>query len=146
TAGNTVSIYATAKNSNGVTFGTDTDGVFTASVAAVGGAQTGISGIGASDTTYTSGTVIWSGQNNITIGSSVNGASQYVRLSVGNYITTADLSQNSSKYAGTSTGFGGTNISGSITLNTSGINISLSVAAPGGGANLTFPVSPNTLH
>lgn len=68
------------------------------SVAAAAGAQTAISGIGASDTTYTSGTVIWSGQNNITIGSSVNGASQYVKLSVGNYITTADLSQNSSNY------------------------------------------------
>jgi hypothetical protein len=46
------------------------------------GAQTGISGIVASDATYTSGTVLFSNQGNITIGSSVNGASQYVRLSV----------------------------------------------------------------
>ena len=49
----------------------------------VGGAQTGISGVGVSDTTYSSGTVIWSAQANVTLGSSVNGASQYVRVSVG---------------------------------------------------------------
>jgi hypothetical protein len=57
--------------------------------AAQGGLQTGISGIGASNTTYNSGTVIWSAQNNITIGSYASADSQYVRLSVGNYITTA---------------------------------------------------------
>lgn len=45
--------------------------------------QTGISGIGASNSTYTSGTVIFSNQANITIGTSVDGASQYVRFSVG---------------------------------------------------------------
>ena len=55
----------------------------TISGANVGGAQTGISGIGGSDSTYTSGTVIFSGQNNITIGTSVNGASQYIRISAG---------------------------------------------------------------
>jgi hypothetical protein len=53
----------------------------TISGANVGGAQTGISGIGVSDTTYTSGTVIWSAQANVTLNSSVNGASQYVRIS-----------------------------------------------------------------
>jgi fibronectin-binding autotransporter adhesin len=47
-----------------------------------GGAQTGISGIIASDATYTSGSVYFSNQANVTIGSSVDGASQYVRLSV----------------------------------------------------------------
>jgi hypothetical protein len=69
-------------NSNGVTFGLSNNGVMTASVAAVGGAQTGISGIGVSNTTYTSGTVIYSAQANVTLGSSVDGASQYVRISV----------------------------------------------------------------
>jgi hypothetical protein len=47
-----------------------------------GGVQTGISGIVASDATYTSGSVYFSNQANVTIGSSVDGASQYVRLSV----------------------------------------------------------------
>ena len=48
-----------------------------------GAAATAISGIGASNSTYTSGTVIFSNQANITIGTSVDGASQYVRLSAG---------------------------------------------------------------
>ena len=70
-------------NANGVTFGLDAvnGSIITASVAAAGGAQTGISGIIASDATYTSGTVSFSNQANITIGSSVDGATQYIRLS-----------------------------------------------------------------
>lgn len=44
--------------------------------------QSNIQGIGASDTTYNTGTVIFSAQANITVGTSVDGASQYVRLSV----------------------------------------------------------------
>lgn len=53
----------------------------TISGANVGGAQTGISGIVVSDTTYTSGTVSFSNAGNITISSSVDGATQYIRLS-----------------------------------------------------------------
>jgi hypothetical protein len=71
----------TFNDANGVSFGLN-GSIMTASVAAVGGAQTGISGIGASDTTFTSGTVIHSAQANITIGTSVNGASQYLQYSV----------------------------------------------------------------
>jgi len=48
----------------------------------VGGAQTGISGIANSQTTYTSGTVSLSDQANITIASSVNGATQIYKFSV----------------------------------------------------------------
>jgi hypothetical protein len=44
----------------------------------------GISGIIASNRTYTSGNVIFSGQNNITIGTSSDGVSQWVRMSVAN--------------------------------------------------------------
>jgi hypothetical protein len=54
----------------------------TISGANAGGAQTGISGVVVSDTTYTSGTISFSNAGNITISSSVNGATQYVRLSV----------------------------------------------------------------
>jgi len=54
----------------------------TISGANAGGAQTAISGIVVSDTTYTSGTVSFSNQANVTIGSSANGATQYIRLSV----------------------------------------------------------------
>ena len=55
------------QNGNGVTFGLSNDGVMTASVAAVGGAQTGISSMGNSQTTYTSGQVQFVGSNIITV-------------------------------------------------------------------------------
>lgn len=94
----------TFSNANGVSFGIAAS-VITASVAAAGGAQTAISGIIVSDATYTSGTVSFSNQNGVTIGSSVNGASQYIRLSVntnyqsqGAYLTTAGLSGDTTKY------------------------------------------------
>lgn len=45
-----------------------------------GGVQTGISGIGVSNTTYTSGTVILSAYRYVTIETSVDGASQYARF------------------------------------------------------------------
>jgi hypothetical protein len=61
----------------------------TISGAAQGGVQTLIGGIAGSNTTYTSGSVYMSGQNNITIGSFVTSNSQYIRFSVGNYLTTA---------------------------------------------------------
>jgi hypothetical protein len=50
--------------------------------------------------------------------------------------------------AGTSTGFAGANISGSITHNSSGINLSLSVAAPGGGGaiNVSAGTTSNNLQ
>lgn len=47
------------------------------------------------------------------------------------------ISLNAGGYAGTTSGFAGANISGSITHNTDGINLSLSVAAPGGGTTLS---------
>lgn len=56
-------------------------------------------------------------------------------LSTGAGSATVGFSHN---LAGTSTGFAGANISGSITHNSSGINLSLSVAAPGGGAGATL--------
>lgn len=61
-------------NANGVTFGTQTGlsgNVVTASVAAVGGAQTGISGLSAGTTQLTSGTAVFSNSNGVSFG--VNG-------------------------------------------------------------------------
>ena len=60
----------TFANSNGVSFGLN-GSTLTGSVAAAGGAQTAISGLIVSDATYTSGTVSFSNQANVTIGSSV---------------------------------------------------------------------------
>lgn len=72
---------------NNITLSQDGQSI-TISGANVGGAQTGISGIVVSDATYTSGTVSFSNAGNITIASSVNGATQYIRLS-GNAAQTA---------------------------------------------------------
>ena len=69
-------------NSNNLTFGLSGNTITASFSQSVQAAQTGISGIVASDATYTSGTVIFSNQGNVTIGTSVNGASQYVCLSV----------------------------------------------------------------
>jgi hypothetical protein len=61
-------------------------------------------------------------------------------------------SYNSTQFAGQGTTFGGTNISGSITQNSNGIALSLSAAAPGGGAAATvsgaefFELKNNTVY
>ncbi len=115
----------------------------------VGGAQTGISGIVVSDTTYTSGTVSFSNQNGVTIGSSANGATQYIRLSVATnyqsqaaYLTTAALSGDTTKYlenwkltgntAGTTSSAQGTDFwlagGNGVTVSGSSNTISISVA------------------
>lgn len=87
TAGNTGSVHGTYwfQGGNNITVSqiTSNNGSHTLilSGANAGGAQTGISGVVVSNTTYTSGTVSFSNQANITIGSSVDGATQYIRLS-----------------------------------------------------------------
>jgi hypothetical protein len=95
-----------------------------------------------SDATYTTGTVSFSNQNGVTIGSSVNGASQYIRLSVntsyrasndglglntaGTNVTwtanSSGLSINAAGYAGTATA-----LTGAIaaTVNSGGVSITV---------------------
>lgn len=61
-------------------------------------------------------------------------------------VNSAGLSFNAGGYAGTTTGFAGANISGSMTHNTAGLNLSLSVAAPGAGAvNFSAGTTSNNL-
>lgn len=144
TAGTTSSAIGTdlwIAGGNNITVSGSSNSI-TISGANVGGAQTGISGIIASNTTFTSGTVSLSASTNITISSSANGATQYAIFSVGNYITTADLSQNSSNYfrnwkltgntAGTSSSAQGTDFwlggGNGVTLSGSSNTISISVA------------------
>ena len=105
----------TLAGGNNITLSQDGSAI-TISGAAQGGVQTGISGIGVSNTTYTSGSVIWSGANNITVSSYVNGASQYVRLSVGNYITTGAASNHTH----------GSNVS---TVSTAGVDMKFTSAS-----------------
>lgn len=109
----------------------------TISGANAAGAQTGISGIVVSDTTYTSGTVSFSNQGNVTIGSSVNGATQYIRLSVA-----AQTNQSGNVYASSNT-FGtssGTYDARSISIAGSG---AVSVAASNFGWVISAPVQTN---
>lgn len=113
-----------------------------------------LTGNTAGTTSSIQGTKIYlEGGNNIT----VSGNSNTVKFSVGNYLTTArastdaiglntaktnvtwtvnssGLSIDAAGYAGTGTTFNGANISGSITQNSIGLNLSLSVAAPGAAA------------
>lgn len=53
----------------------------------------------------------------------------------------AGLSLNAGSVAGTTSGFTGANISASITHNTAGLAMSMSVAAPGGGGNFSAGLS-----
>ena len=94
-------------------------------------AQTGISGIVASDATYSSGTVLFSNAGNITISSSVNGASQYVQLSV--------AAQSVQPAVGSLNGSSGTmSISGASNITASNNNSTVTVYGP---ASVLFGMS-----
>ena len=88
------------------------------SVAAPGGG--GGAAISAGANSQNTGTVNFANSNGITFGLSNNG--------------TMTASYNSTQFAGTGTTFAGANISGSLTQNSNGINMSLSVAPPGAAA------------
>jgi hypothetical protein len=106
----------TFANSNNITFGLSTGAGVATLTASVGAQGTAVSGLQVSNTTYTSGTVTFQNANGISFGSSgANGIS---------------ASYNSTQFAGSGTTFSGTNIFGSITLNSAGINLALSGGAP----------------
>lgn len=101
-------------NGNGVTFGLDA-GTLTASVA----------------TNYQSQGAYLTTARASNDGLGLNTAQSNVTWTA----NSAGLSLDGRGYAGTGTTFGGTNISGSITQNSNGINLALSVAPGGGGAD-----------
>ena len=115
----------TFSNDNGVTFGLAAGGVITASVAAGGGQTTQPVAASASNGSFLFSTVGFSNANGVTFGTSagaiVTASVQTNYQTPGAYLTTAALSEDSSKYAGTSTGMAG----GSVTLDTAGISINL---------------------
>jgi len=105
----------TFADGNGVSFGMNA-GTLTASVAAAGGAQTGISGLVVSNTTYTSGTVTFQNANGISFGSSgANGISA-------SYTVPVQTTQSGVTTAGNNIGLSGT-------LNQNGLSLSATVAA-----------------
>lgn len=82
-----------------------------------------------------------------TVGTGVNGTLSTNGLSMAfpAWLTTAARSQDSSNYAGLGTTFNGANISGSMTMNTNGLQLSMSVAAAGGGGTaVTMYATSNT--
>lgn len=114
----------------------------TISGANAGGVQTGISGIVVSDTTYTSGTVSFSNAGNITISSSVNGATQYIRLS-GNAAQTNQSAIKGFGVSNTGQTAGNTGISTGIDWVLAGSNsITLSQSTAGGGPNTVWIQHP----
>lgn len=102
---------ASFANSNGVSFGMNTAGVITATVTP--GAAAGIGAIQLPNTTYTSGTVNFLNSNGLSFGSTTGGG--------------VTASYNSTQFAGLGTTFAGTNVSASLTLNSAGLNVALSV-------------------
>lgn len=107
----------------------------TISGANAGGAQTGISGIVVSDTTYTSGTVSFSNAGNITIGSSANGATQYIKLS-GNAAQTTQSAIKALGVSNTGNSAGNTGVSTGIDWVVAGSNgITASQSTTAGGPN-----------
>jgi hypothetical protein len=76
--------------------------------------------ISAGANSQSTGTVNFANSNGITFGLSNNG--------------TMTASYDSTRFAGTNTTFAGANISASMTLNSNGLNLSASVAAPGAAA------------
>lgn len=114
----------------------------TISGANAGGAQTAISGIVVSDATYTSGTVSFSNAGNITIGSSVDGATQYIRLS-GNAAQTAQSAIKGFGVSNTGATAGNTGISSGIDWVMAGSNlITMSQSTAAGGPNTVWVQHP----
>lgn len=130
---------------NNITLSQSINGVsatITISGANAGGAQTGISGIVVSDTTYTSGTVSFSNAGNITISSSVNGATQYIRLS-GNAAQTNQSAIKGFGVSNTGQTAGNTGISTGIDWVLAGSqSITLSQSTAGGGPDTIWIQHP----
>lgn len=102
------------------------------------GAQTGISGIVVSDATYTSGTVSFSNAGNITIASSVNGATQYIKLS-GNAAQTTQSAIKAFGVSDTGNTAGNTGVSTGIDWVLAASNsLSLSQSTTAGGPNTVW--------
>lgn len=108
-------------NGGGVSFGLSADGKVTA--AAPAGAPSPIN-FSAGTTSSNIGSVVFSNSGGISFGlngSTITGTVATNYQSQGAYLTTAALSQDSSKYAGTNGAITG----GSITVNTSGVSVNL---------------------
>lgn len=130
-------------NLNGISFGTSAGSAITASHNALTSQSN--QALSAANGSFTFQTAQFSNANGVSfvtsagsaIAASVNTA--YVGLNTAQTnvtwtVNSSGISLNAAGYAGTGTTFNGANISGSITQNSAGLNLSLSVAAPGAAA------------
>lgn len=122
---------------------------FTLSLSAAAPGAGGGAAISAGANSQNTGTVNFANSNGVTFGLSNNGTMTASVNSTSNVglntaltagplawtVNSGGISLNAGSAAGTSSGFAGANISMSMTHNTAGLNISASVAAPGGGAD-----------
>ena len=135
----------TFSNANGVSFGLETNGVITASVAAAGGAQTGISALSAGTTQMSSGTASFADGGGVSFGINGNTLTATVRTdyqSSGNYLTTAMASNASTNFAG----IGSAITNGTMTFGTGGLSLNLSnhlTTAALSSQTLAFSLSGN---
>ena len=126
-------------NSNNVSFGTSNSTV-TASASYPAQTQQPMA-YSAANGSATANTLIFANSNGVSFSTGTQGVYATVKTdyqSSGAYLTTAMQSNASTNFAGIGGTFAGTNISGSITMDTAGINLALSVANPGGGAANTI--------
>ena len=124
-------------NSNNVSFGTSNSTV-TASASYPAQTQQPMA-YSAANGSNTANTLIFANSNGVSFSTGTQGIYATVATnyqSQGAYLTTAMQSNASSAFAGTGTTFAGTNISGSMTMNTAGLNLALSAAAGGGAARV----------
>jgi hypothetical protein len=144
-------------NSNGISFGMSNSSVVTASytVPSTAGLLSAVN-VSAGTTSNNLSALTFNNANGVTFGlnastltASHNGLTTArasndgvglatAQTNVTWTVNSAGLSLNAAGYAGTGTTFNGTNISGSMTLNSAGLRLDASVAAPGGGAAVNF--------
>lgn len=130
-------------NANGISFGTSAGSAITASHNGLTTARASNDGIGLN-----------TAQSNVTWTANSSGLSLDARGYAGTAtsvtggaavtLNSNGLAFNGASLAGTSSGFTGANISATITNNTAGLALSMSVAAPGGAASQTLYATGNT--
>ena len=125
-------------NANNVTFGTSAGSIVTASVVAAPAAQTGISSIAASNTTYTSGGVTFTGSNIVTVRSTtgqgivIDASTSQSNQQVTAYARSNTTQSSSGTYNASSVQFAGAGIASVGITNGS---VVISVPAGGGGGD-----------
>jgi len=92
--------------------------------------------VGVSSATGTN--IVYQGGNNVTLSVNQGANAATIVVSGANTVAQSVQTQAAGNIAGVGSTFGGTNISGSMTVNSNGVALSLSAAAPGGGAGVTL--------